>query len=508
MRGRAGWIALVVVAAALAWHPVLHAYFFADDYLGLFALADHGPWPFLVQPHGGHLLFLRNLAFWLCWVAFGAEPTGWFATALVTHALNGVLLFFVLVRVVRHVAVAGAVAALWAVAPAHEGSLAWYAVYGHALATTFVLVLLLDVLRWRERDGVPSVPRTLGWCLLLVAAGVSYGVGLGVAAAAPVAIALLVPATRRAPSRLAIVALVPVLLALAWFATARQSSGLALPGLEDGGASGGIRPLADLLAILQVGASLVAFGLGDLVLGPWERWLAQAPAGVLVAGVAVALLLVVAVARTREPRLRAVLVATVLLALAAYGSIAAARAGLYAALGVAPDATAAVPRYHYLAQTLLAAALGTAIVALLPGRPLDDSAAGVAGLVALLVALPLVLVPYAPDVRANTRRQADEELARLRRIVESVPPGEEVRIKNTGFGPMKPVVAVLGPGHLVGLAAGFVIHFPSDVVDGRTVRFVARDDAELSAGAPGGRLRALLLPPDTPATPVPPPPAP
>jgi hypothetical protein len=79
----------------LAWRSILGSYFFTDDYLGLFALANHGPWPFLVQPHGGHLLVLRNATFWLCWEAFGAHPTGWFASALATHVLNAALLCLV-----------------------------------------------------------------------------------------------------------------------------------------------------------------------------------------------------------------------------------------------------------------------------------------------------------------------------------------------------------------------------------------------------------------------------
>lgn len=486
------WIVLVAAVAGLAWRPVLGGYFFADDYIGLYALADHGPWPFVVEPHGGHLLLLRNTAFWLCWLAFGADPVGWFASAVVTHVLNAILLYFVLARAARSAALAGAIAALWAAAPAHEGTLAWYAVYGHALATTFVLLLLLDVLRCRDRETAPTAARAALWAVLLLAAGVSYGVGLGVAAAAPVALPLLVPAMRRDRRALAIVALVPVVLAGVWLATAQPSAGIHAP--TDSPMKSFVAPRETVTLLGLFGS----YGLGDLVLGPWGRWVGAPGPTTFAVGAAAAALLVLVLLRTRD----AALLAALVLALAAYGSIAAARAGLFVSIKVPMATVAAVVRYHYAGQTLFAVALAIALASLVTSRRADAHAGGIAGAVVLLVALPLLLVPYTPDLHAEWRAKAAVGLARIDAAIAAVPPGEEVRIRNAAYGPMAPIVMMIGPEKMPGLAAAFVIHYPSDVVDGRRVRFVARNEAELDGAAPGGRLSRIFLPPGTPPTPA------
>src|SRR5262249_55388676 len=87
----------------------------------------------------------------------------------------------------------------------------WYAVYGQVLLATITLALLASLASLLEEGRPLSVRGAVWWGALLIAGGASFGTGLGVAAAFPLMVLLVVPASERTRGSLAVLALAPVL---------------------------------------------------------------------------------------------------------------------------------------------------------------------------------------------------------------------------------------------------------------------------------------------------------
>jgi tetratricopeptide (TPR) repeat protein len=99
---------------------------------------------------------------------FGLRPWGFHLTNVLLHAVNAVLLFWVLQQLTGHVWRAATVAALFALHPLHVESVAWVAERKDVLSTLFFLVALSAYAGYVKR---PSVPR---YVLVILA----FGLGL------------------------------------------------------------------------------------------------------------------------------------------------------------------------------------------------------------------------------------------------------------------------------------------------------------------------------------------
>jgi len=204
-----------VTASLVAW-PILGNYFHADDFSHLLELAAFGPRDFLIAPNAGHMYLVRNAAFYFSFLAFDMQPPGYFATVVATHVLNTLLLAAVARRLTGDALVACLAAVLFAVSPAHAGTLGWYSVYGHALATTATLIALLVVAPTRDTSQPISVRRSIVAVLAMLVASQCFGTGAAVAIAFPAVALLLRPATLRAARSTAVLVALPVLVLIAW----------------------------------------------------------------------------------------------------------------------------------------------------------------------------------------------------------------------------------------------------------------------------------------------------
>src|SRR5262245_225374 len=85
--------AVAVALAAVAYYPVTANYFFADDFLNLYHIANDRLIEYLVMPNGGHVLFARNAVFYASRLLFGTNPAPYFWIVFVTHLVNVALAF-------------------------------------------------------------------------------------------------------------------------------------------------------------------------------------------------------------------------------------------------------------------------------------------------------------------------------------------------------------------------------------------------------------------------------
>ncbi len=426
---------------------------------------------------------MRNTVILAMFEAFGAEPRLWFASVLLTHLLNALLLHRVIHRFTcdRWLACVGAT--LWATCPALEGALGWYSVYGQVLLTTLVLIVLARLADTVVSGRPLSTRGALGWSALLVLGGCSFGTGLGIAAAFPLVATLALPPQQRSARVLAVLVVAAVLLFATYAAVRAGATGLEPRARELLSPGAILRAIPEVLALE---AQLLVFGASTLLVG----FLGLDPGcpGAIAAIAAAACVVVVAAAwLTSDAAGRRLLLALTLLVVAAYGAIAAGRATVLEAVRVPLSLAAAWPRYHYLPLALLALLQMVALGAL---RARSRSAQRVVyGAGALWMAARLLVLATRPvpiDLHDAERMETEAVLRSIRAAVAATPPGATVVIENKGF----PAAGL--PGRFPGWAGVFVIHFPENAVDGRPVRFVAGEGDWQLAQERGGRIAALV----------------
>ncbi len=503
-RAAAGWL-LGAVLLATAWvqSAVLGGGFFGDDFLWFYRL-ETIPWlEFVGKAHGGHLLFTRNLVYWICYQLFGLEPAGYFWLALLTHLLNVALLFAVILRLSQRPLCAALAAALWGLAPISQGSLRWVSVYGHVMAGTFVLVLLADLSRIAGGDRAPTSWVLGRWTLLLLAAATSFGTGLGVVVGLPaIAWLLLPPACGR--NRVALVLAAGTAAIAALYPLAQQDT---LP-IRVAGSFG-----ATLAVCVELWANLMSYGLASLALGPFFtfseghivvgplRGLAEAHVLPAIHGFGLVLLAAPAWAVARAgPARRRQMAAFALLAACAYGMIALGRAPVVLAMNLDMSSMTTATRYHYLAPLGLAVVLGLAAAELASARSLRRLPVWL-GPVLFGVGLSLALPSYAISARTldplldrHWLEEMNQVVAQVQQQVRAAPPESQVYLPNRTFDGIFWVARDDFPGW----AAVFLMTHREDTLEGRRVYFVEADAQlvqKLRAGS-NARIAGLLVTPD------------
>jgi hypothetical protein len=483
---------VAVLMAGVAYAPIVANYFHADDFYYLYLLNDHRPLEFLLTPHGGHVLFLRNLVFMLFHAAFGTDPRGYFLVVLFTHLVNVGLLYDLIRRFTASARLACFGAGLWGMCPTHEGSLGWYSVYGHVLVATLLLAVLVRVAR---AAADPAGDGGRWWPLVCVTAlvlgGTAFGVGLGIALVFPLVAALLLrgPAQRRARRTFWLLPIaVPLVYLLShalYFAVSTQVDELSL-----GLAQGALRAWA-IIPIMMI--HLLNFSLVSLLTGPFVPVLPY-PAPWVYAVVVAFGLAVGALTLGGPDEARRRLWACAVLAVGAYAVIAVGRAPILSFVMLPSSSAAVWPRYHYVGSIPLTVMTCILLGALARGRGMRPRRADalLAGWAAVSL-LGWARYAHAIDHHPRDRWEAMGVTGAIRSWVGKAPPGGPAYIGNVPFQSVD--FAGANPGVFPGWAAIFVAFFPDDVVDGKLVYFVT-DSPPIAAAVrarTGSRTADLLV---------------
>ncbi len=486
---------LPLALAAIVYFPLIRTYFLTDDFLNLYRIANADLLDYLLTPHGGHLLLTRNALFYSFFQVFAARAELFFAVVLATHLLNVGLLFGVLRRWTDSAALATFGATAWGICPIHAGTLGWYSVYGQAVVGTILLVLLRQI-SIALRDGA-ALPRSAVWTwpLLLLAASTSFGVGIGITAAMPFAVFLLLP---RSPSRTrlcVVLGAVAVAVPLLYRGMLALSSHLYGMSAEVWTAEMAYAYAARELPVGRA-ALMIAQMLGNAILRPLLGFAFNPrvlPAPILYAALVLFLVLVTVALRRAPGHLRRQVFALLLLALASYAIIAVGRAAFFEP-ALMPRA-AAPPRYHYVGPIPLIVILCLALARMAARR--RPTALVTGPLLALWLLVAAVSFARAPSFiisHVAARRETDRIRAAVAAAVAAAPPGADVYIDNQPFRAIGPLLVGTAE-RFPGWAAAFTFLFPSNVVDGHRVRFVDDDPAARKGARTGKRTHDLLVSP-------------
>ena len=475
-----------LVATLVAWWSLPDTYFFADDFVHLFDLVTLPLPRFLTQIWAGHLYLVRNTVFAGMYAVFGPDPRPWFWSVLLTHALNVLLLHRLILRLTGDHLLACMGATVWGTTPALEGALAWYSVYGQVLLTTLVCAMLWSLAGAIGTGRTVSTARALAWSALLAAGAASFGTGLGIAAAFPLVVLLALETRQRSVRAAAVVALTAAatfaIYAVLWNRTPDLD-----PRARELMSSASI--VAAIPSVLALAAALLGFSASTLLVGPLDLDVGYPDATTLGAA---ALVVAIGIAGwlAADPAGRRRLLWLAVLVVAACTTIAAGRATILVSWQVSIARSAGWPRYHYLLLALVTVLLCLALAALRArGRAASALVTGGAAIWLVARLVVLVIQPHTINHHEAERAETTRVVQMVRQAVAAAPPGGTVTIQNLHFGPAN--LGRLFPG----LAGVFVIMFPSNTMDGRAVRFVARDGDDARARERGGRIAALLTPP-------------
>lgn len=477
-------LCVALAASAATWHALPRDYFRDDDFLCLFQIVNEPLETFLLTPHGGHMLAVRNAIFVLFARLFGAEPAYFYGAMLFTHLLNVALMFALLTRISGRATIAAFGAVLFGTAPVLGGALTWYAVYGQVLATSATLAVLLLAARAAAQMRALRPGESGLAAALLLAAAFCFGVGIGIALAMPAALAALLPRARRLPPLAVLWLVVPLLYVLSYVAYAQ----LAPPAPR--GDTHALTVVATLVLAawhLPLGmlVDLVGYGTARLLGGPLPL-----PYGMpaVLRGAGLLLLLASLWVAWRGPAAtRRWLTALWTLLLGCYGAVAIGRFWQWATNPAAATHT----RFHYAAAALLAL-----IVGLIAARALSERATRRA-LPAYLAAWALAALLWNPPLELNAKQRAETALVlrSLRNLIAAAPPGAPVRVQNRAFHAAgTPVISLLD---FPGWAGVFAIYYPQNTVQGHAIQFVERSPAVRARFADGRRTAGLLVAPET-----------
>jgi hypothetical protein len=514
----AAWGALAVGVSLAVHAPVLDSWFHNDDLLHLYQLANFGFVEFVMAAYGGHLYAVRNAVFATAHGLFGLWSSGYLALLLLTHLVNVALLFAVLRSFFGVAALAGLGALLWGIAPVHRGVLGWYSAHGIALTATILLWLLLDLARARSGSLQITRARTLGWAALLLAAALSYGVGVALAIFFPLVARLLLPEgalDRRGFAILLLVALAtPLLYAGLW----------TLPTLEGGERGRGLQltvlyPPA-WLYMLRTITALFGYGFASLLLGPFvalgredplnaamlARRVGAGPLaaldvesvsvglGLLGGAFLVGVLLVSSRVRRDERRL---LLGFAAVGAIGYGMIAVGRAFWGMMLQTAPEVLATTARYQYIGSIAVCLFLCWGLLRLRPRGPRGRLVA----VIGLSIGVAIQIAASTPilDRMTPSNPRARPEFERFEKIVARAaatsPSDATVYVRNRPFNSVD--LGPERPEHFPGYAAVWVLSQESDEIEGRPIRFVEQDTAmvaRLRAGRDDRVTRLVVTP--------------
>ena len=470
--------------SAFAFYPITQNFFHADDFLNLYEIANDDPLRFIFRMHGGHMLASSNAVFTLFFHLFDAAPAPYFWAALLTHLANVLLLFALVHRLTASRSLACFAAALWGTLPVNEGSLGWYSVFGHVLATTCSLAVLAALAQADARRGAAGLA---GLIAATAVATTSFGVGIGVAVAMPAVAFLLLPPGRERRR---------TVLAFSAFAVATPIAYFGLQHLY-AATYGGSAGLTFLMAAqrywqnsVRLTAELLFYASACLLFGIAHQP-PRYPSAVATALVGIAALAFAAAFAIASGRARRNILALLLLAIAAYAVIGAGR-GLFAR-GERIAGLASAPRFHYLGPALVAAALAVALGEV--ARRVTFLAS--AGRVVLPLWLAAVFATHAlrgpiPRPFAYSRHETTQTLAAIRAAIAKGHPGEAVYIENRGFRSIG-LLLYEARQRFPGWAGLFAIYFPSNLVDGRRVHFLESDSKVIESAADGRRTAGLLV---------------
>src|SRR3990170_1688363 len=118
-----------------------------QDFNGLVNVFSHGMPGFSSSVQGGYYRPIINLSYSIDYWIWGLNPFGFHLTNILAHTFTGIVLYFILLRILRQQSVAFLASILFLAHPIHTEAVAWVSGRADMIFTLFYLLSILFYIR-------------------------------------------------------------------------------------------------------------------------------------------------------------------------------------------------------------------------------------------------------------------------------------------------------------------------------------------------------------------------
>jgi hypothetical protein len=476
---------------------LLFTFFYADDFLHFYQIANWKPHEFIFSSHGGHLYIFRNLIFYWMFKLFGLNAIPFFSIVLMTHLASAYILYEILHLTTNKPLLAAVGTMTWGICPINYATMAWYSAYGHILVGFFFLLFLYDLLKIEKGKTIFSLSITIRWSIYLLLMATSFGVGLAIVCMAPIAVIIVL---WKYDNKWKIAAsMIPVILLILFLFIFKDTIFFFLSGEDQN-----TKPVALSFAfsqyrsILEMFIRVCAYSIYCMAAFPllFLSSTVPYPTAAIFISIPVVTLFLLCFLQSKNDRFRHYAVLCLffigLVGLTAYG-----RAPNFKNLNISIVAASVTPRYYYVITIVVMTTIVLMADNLLYIFPKIKKIAY--GLICILIAssiYPSIHVARIIDPNNQSRSERKLYYDTVSDVIETIrayAAGSSVFIDNA----MNRRFSIFFPSDVdfPGKAAVFSITYPTNTFEGRRVYFVEKDCrvAEKNLEKKNWRISSLLI---------------
>jgi hypothetical protein len=117
-------LVISITVVLIANIQVLFSFFWGDDFLHFYQIANWNPFEFIFLPFGNQFFPFRQLIYYGLFKIFGLNSLVYFSIVLLTHACSAYLLYKIILLLTDRPSLAGAGSMMWGIYPGNYSSLA------------------------------------------------------------------------------------------------------------------------------------------------------------------------------------------------------------------------------------------------------------------------------------------------------------------------------------------------------------------------------------------------
>jgi hypothetical protein len=495
-------LVISITVVLIANIHVLSSFFWRDDFLHFYQIANWNPLEFIFFPYGGHVFIVKHTIFYSMFKLFGVNSVVYFATVLFTHLGCAYLLFKIIHLLTGKPSLAAAGTMIWGICPVNYGTMNIYCTYGQVLVGFIFLLFLYDLLRAEKGILLFSLGIAVRWSIYLFLMATSFGSGLAIACLSPIMIIIILWKTDKkwemAASMLPVIAIILVLFIFKdsiyhYFSGEVYHSTPFAPGVA----------LNHFEVILEMFFRMCAFGIYTIAAFPifimtyTPSWSPPYPMLAFFTSLVVAILFVVAFFHSRDNKRHYFVLSMIFFGL--IGLTAYARAAIYQAFGIPVGSASMTFRYYYVVL------ISIVLILTLMLKELTDSYPQISKIVVALIFIAITISIY-PSMNlikvidpmqhysaSKERKLYYETIADIQNTIRTFPAGTSVFIDNK----MNDQISIFLPSDtdFPGKAAIFAIRYQDNTVEGRRVYFVENDCrvAQANLAKKNWRISSLMV---------------
>lgn len=465
-----------IIIVGIVQSQLLFTYFFRDDFLHIYQIANWPALEFIFSAYGGHLYITRNLIFLIMFKFFGMNAFYYFLIVLITHLASVFLLFKIIRLLTGNNVIAFTGSVIWGMSPVNYATLAWYSAYGHIIVGPFFLLFLYDLFRIEKGIITFNLKIALKWSLYFFIMATSFGTGLAIIVVSPVIILILL--WKHKNKWILALSTIPIIIFVLFLLYFNNRIFFLITGHDQEIARAFIGLLPNTFSIItEMFIKMSIYAIYCMSGFPFLYFLSliKYPIIAYFIAIPVFLLLCILFRKTNFIRRRYYFI-FIFYVTAFIGLTAYARAPVYHTLGISITDASISPRYFYIIFIMIILILSLMVQQIVTKKILNKKVILIL-FVILAISIPFSIKSARRSDITNTHKKEKKlyysTLKQIKKEIKDVPEGSDVYLDNT----LKGNFSIFLPTEtdFPGRAAVYAIAFPDNIAYGRRIYFVEKD---------------------------------